>query len=720
MRGRRTWKPGRPLVWLALLAMLFSAVYSVCALEALPAEPVAGELTGSIARVEGNRLFLTDVTLRAAGDASRPGNVLMEAVPCGHVLEAGMTVRAHVTLQPLRPAVNPHGWDERRWFLSDGVRYRCAGTLDAHGETAPFSPRTELRSAVRAHIAALWPEQSGLAAGLLLGAKEEMTDEAQQAFRRSGAAHLLAVSGLHVGFVAALAALLLGWMRRNSAPQVALTLALVGGYALAAESAFSVFRALVMLGMGLAARKLGRRPDGPTALAVAILAALALRPTEVLRAGFLMSVGAVTGILLLCGRVDGALKRLRLPAFLRGSIAVSLSAQLGVLPVQLYVFHTVSLLSVPVSLVAVPMAAGIVMLGLPAVLLHMAWPPLAAAPGFAVRLLLRLLTLLCETVSAVPCAQTDAASPPVFVLLCFVGLLFLCSTHFMEFARRRRIALAAGILCASALSLGLWLPGALDKRRTPTAVFFSVGTADCALLRCGESSLLVDTGWTGGQAVSYLQGEGLKVDAVVLTHRDADHAGGLGRVLDAVPVGAVMAPRGMSWEGQEVALETARELGIPVTELTAGDRFAVGAFTVTVLSPVRVREGRDNADSLVLRVDGAGRTLLLTGDISARTEEALAMSACDVIKVPHHGSATGTSEALLTGTTPAIAVLSVGTPNRYGFPRPEVLERLDAAGAQVWRTDQCGAVTVRFSPQGCSAQGYAPPSLLQMLFLGGA
>lgn len=711
-------KPGRPLVWLALAALLFCTVYSFDAPASLPTEPLAGELTATVSRVDGDRLFLTDVALTTGEGTLRPGNVLMEPDPCGHVLAAGMAVRARVTLQPLSPPANPHGWDERYWFLSDGVRYRCSGALDAHSAAAPFSLRAALRSSAQAHIAALWPEESGLASALLLGEEDGLTDEEQQAFRRSGAAHLLAVSGLHVGFVAALAALLLGWMRKNSLPQILLTMALLSGYALLAESAFSVLRALVMLGMGLAARRLGRKPDGPTALAAAILAALAFRPTEVLRAGLLMSVGAVTGILLLCGRIQAALKKLRIPAFLCSAVAVSISAQLGVLPVQLYVFHTVNLLSLLTNLLAVPLAAGAVMLGLPALLLHMVCPALAAAPAFAARLLLRLLALLCETVADVPFAQMDAASPPVFVLVCFVGLLFLCSPYFMEFAKRRRIALAAGILCATALSLLLWLPGELDRRQTPTVTFFSVGTADSALLRSENAALLVDTGWTGSAAVSYMQGEGRSLNAVLLTHADGDHAGGLEHLLQTVPVGAVMVPRGMSWEGLEPALAAAQEKNIPILELTAGDAFTADAFTVTVLSPAAVREGQENDDSLVLRVDCAGRTLLFAGDISARTEAALALPDCDVLKVPHHGSATATSDALLAQTTPELAVLSVGTPNRYGFPRPEVLDRLAASGAQIFRTDECGAVTVRITPDGCTAQGYSPPTPWQQLFTG--
>ena len=722
VRGRGNHcKPGRPLVWLALFVMLFCAAYSFSALDALPTEPLTGDLTATIARVDGERLILTDATLTTEEGALQPGAVLMEAEPCGHALTAGMTVSAHVTLQPLSPPSNPHGWDERSWFLSDGVRYRCAAVLDAHSAAAPFTlraARAALQSGAQAHIDALWPEESGLAAALLLGEEDGLTDEEQQAFRRSGAAHLLAVSGLHVGFVAALAALLLGWMRKNSLPKILMTMALLTGYAMLAESAFSVLRALMMLGLGLVARRLGRKPDAPTALAVVVLAALALRPTEVLRAGFLMSVSAVTGILLLGGRIDALLGRMRVPAVLRGAIAVSLGAQLGVLPVQLYLFHTVSLLSLLTNLLAVPLAAGAVMLGLPALLLHMFSPALATLPAFAARLMLRLLALLCGTVAEVPFAQIDVPSPPVFVLVCFLGMLFLLSPYLMEFAKRRRVALIVGVICATVLSLGLWLPVELDRRGTPTVTFFSVGTADCALLRSDDDALLIDTGWTGSQAGRYLQGEGLSLNAVLLTHADGDHAGGLEHLLNTVPVGAVMIPKDMNPDALAPALTVAQEKNIPVLELTAGDRFCCGDFSVTVLSPISVREGQENDDSLVLRVDVNESSLLFTGDITDRTEAALAFPDCDVLKVAHHGSATATSAAFLAQTAPEFAVISVGTPNRYGFPRDETLDRLNASGARILRTDQCGAVTVRIAPDGIAAQGYSPPTPLQQVFTG--
>lgn len=709
---------GRPLVWIALFAALFSLIYSWDRLNALPQETLTGCMTAVIRQIDDDRLFLRDATIETAnGNAAPDGDILATVThPCGCELKQGMIVQAEVTLLPLQPAVNPHGWDDRTWLISKGVVYRCEGTLLAHSADAPFSLRNTMRQAVTAHIHALWPEEGGLISALLLGTEDRLSEETQEAFRRSGAAHLMAVSGLHVGFVAALASLLFCRIKKNSWPQIALIMLCMAAYSLLAESAFSVYRAIVMLLMGLLAHRFGRKPDGLTALAVAVITALVFDPMEILRPGFLMSVCSVLGILLLCKRIETILQKFKLPAFLRSSIAVSISAQLGVAPVQLYVFHTVNLLSLITNLAAVPLAAGIVMAGLPSVLLHMITPALSLIPGFAVKIMARMLTLLCESVAEISFAQISLSSPPIFVLICWMGLLFLCSPYLAEVHRKLRLPLLIGILCAFSLSLVLWLPGKIEQERIPKVTFLSVGTADSAIFCSSDGNFLVDTGWSGSQATAYLQGEGRNADAVFLTHRDGDHAGGLAKVLQSAQVGAVMIPKGMNWEGLEEAQQILQEKEIPVIELCTGDRTSIGAFSITVLSPQIVSDGEDNADSLVLQIDCQGHTLLMTGDITAQTEHELVLPDCDVLKVPHHGSATGTGNTLLQKARPEIAVISVGTPNRYGFPRQEVLERLKSADVETHRTDAEGAIVITLGEE-IDAKGYRPPTVWENLFL---
>ncbi len=702
--------PGRPLVWLALAVALLSAARSLYLLEHLPGKEVSGLCSAVIREAEGDSYLLDEVTWLDGGARQAPsGRVLLEAEPYAYPLLAGHRVTVEIVLHPLEPPVNPNGWDGRLRFLLSDVVYTASGRILSHSGEPTLSLRERARTAFRAHVDALWGEEGGLIAALLLGMRDELSDQLLESFQRSGAAHLLAVSGLHVGFVMALVSFCFRWMRRNSWPQIALILLCMAGYGLLAVSAFSVFRASAMLAAALVARRLGRRADGPTSLAIAVIAALLTQPRQILRLGFLMSVCAVLGILFLYRRLDALLRRFVRADWLRGTMAMTLSANLGLLPVQVFSYHSIATLSLLTNIAAVPLAAGIVMLGLPTVLAHMLCPALALAPAFTVRLLARTLILLCDSVAEVPFSLVHVPSPSIFVLLCYLGLLFLLSPYFMEFRRHLRRAMLPAVLGAGALALMLWLPGA--QPRFPEATFFSVGTADCALLRSGSSCFLIDTGWSGSQVVSAVNAEGLSLDAVILTHKDADHAGGLMRVLQEVPVATVLVPLGMPLSGfaQEMAL--AEEKGIPVRTLRQGDVLTIGEFEVRVLSPPYVRIGQDNADSLVLDVSCGEARMLFLSDVPQETEERLDLPGCDLIKLAHHGSATSTSSDMLRATAPKAAVLSVGTPNRYGFPAAEVLDRLRAAGVAAYRTDECGAVIAEFTRDGLRVRAYEPPSL---------
>ncbi len=710
----------RPLVLLAILTFFVSAALSLYRLSLLPAQPRSGEITASVTEIDGRFVTLDSAVLTEDGKTEAlNGRLRLKLDGSSELIGAGSRVRIQAELTPLSPPVNPNGWDERTRYLTDGVIYSGTGELTAYGILPVPSLRTRARSAFRASIAALWPdeEDSALMTALLTGSKDDLSDESYAVFRRSGAAHLLAVSGLHVGFVAALVMLCLSFLRKGSPWQTILILLCLGGYLLLAESAFSVFRAFVMLAYARLARSFGRRTDGLSALSAAVIAALLLRPEQSLCAGFLLSTGAVLGILLLFSRFDALLKRILPLKPLRESIALTLSAQLGVLPAQCFFFHTFNPLSLLTNLAAVPLSAGVVMLGLPAALLHPLLPGLSALLAFPVRVLLHMLLALCRTVAASPWASLSVPAPSILLMLSFFGVLFLLSPYLSAFAKRAKVVLCVVLSLIFLLSLGLWLPGVCTQ---PTeAVFLSVGTADSVLLRSPGGNLLVDTGWTGSQAVRAAQGDGLTIDALILTHQDADHSGGLENLLRSVRVRAVYAPKDMPFDSEKLAAAKTvmDEMNIPFYPLQTGDRLSIGSFQVRVLSPDSVRPGMDNEDSLVLHVLCGQQSLLFLGDIPSQVETALPLPPCDLVKLAHHGSAKSTSDEMLSTVQPRAAILSVGTPNRYGFPTQEVISRLNAHHVPAYRTDENGAILADLSAPELSLHAYSPPSF-RTLFTG--
>lgn len=689
----------RPLVWAALFVLLFCFAGSELSLSRLPKEEVKG------VTVEGTVVSVSEYSFVVKRDGKK-GNIQIRSTEEG--LKIGDRVVVKGDLLPLYAAKNPGGYDEKDLYLYNDVIYTMKGEIaEVFPGKTPFL--TRVRQRFEQCIYALWEgDEAAAVSGLLLGSREGLEEETYDAFRRSGTAHLLAVSGLHIGFAAALALLLLRPLKRNGWAQIVLALAFLTGYGLLTESGFSVLRAGIMTGFLLLARHFGRRVDGLSALSAAVIVDLFIHPKDVLCAGFLMSLGAVYGIFCLYKPIRRGLYALKLPKKTGDALAVSLSAQLGVLPSQVYFFKELSLVSPLVNLLAVPLASVIVTVGLVSVLLSFVSPVAAAVPACVVKWAVRVLLWFCGESGGLTFASVSVPSPSPFMLLTFAGLFFLLSPYFRELAGRKQWISGISLLLCFVLAVFLWLPGFIVERKETKVEFLSVGTADCALLLSEHGNIGIDLGWSGSEAEKALREQGRTLDAVFITHEDADHAGGLAHVLEERLVKTVYVPKGMKTEDLP---------GVSVVEVSKGQHFVIGEYGITVLWPEEVREGKDNEDSLVLDVYCRGNHLLFLGDVTKEVEESLDLPKCAVIKLAHHGSATSTSENLLKKARPDCAVLSVGKDNRYGFPKQEVTERLMEYGIPTYSTEGT-AVMVEITKESVSCGHFTEKGFIRRFFLG--
>ena len=184
----------------------------------------------------------------------------------------------------------------------------------------------------------------------------------------------------------------------------------------------------------------------------------------------------------------------------------------------------------------------------------------------------------------------------------------------------------------------------------------------------------------------------------VATHPHSDHMGGMAKVIAAIPIGTFLAPDVVhTTNAFERMLDALEDKGLALTVAQAGDAYTLGGADFTVLAPSNPREDDLNNASVVLRMDFGGTRFLFTGDAEKASEaEMLAAGglSCDVLKVGHHGSATSTHEAFLQAVSPSVAVISCGAGNSYGHPHAETMQRLEAIGARVLRTDERGAVVL--------------------------
>ena len=629
---------------------------------------------------------------------------MLAAVQLGQRIE----VTAHI--RPADAATNPGQFDNANFYLSRGLRCYATAEIESAALSEPELGLRDLperaRIALGARIDRLFPKSADIARALILGDRDRLSSEARENYARAGAAHLLAISGMHISILAgALALLLRRFLRRSAA--FALTLVPLVAYAALVGFTPSVFRALVMfatLGMAPIA---GRRSDAITRLGASMLIYLLIRPTAILDAGFILSYGATAGILLLAppSRFPGLRSVFKRPFGLRpllrnlwfwvaSVLMLTVVAQLAILPAVAHFFGAQPVWSLVTNLLAVPLTMLGYILAMAATFLNLA--PLAAATDF----LFGLLTRLVAGIASLPLAELRIARFPLWLTILCVLICFAASnlSRLPKLPRRLlliaiALAIPASNLCAWATTLGV------------SVVFLDAGQADCAVIRSEGKVYLVDAGDSYSPAADYLSAMNYALEAVFLTHPHADHAGGLADILKVcVPKRVYISPNWAQFEidpGLLATLDMAREKGAEIVAVSAGDEIALSEHSILrVLAPkAGISTDSANDDSLILRLEYGEARALFLADASAEVTAGLA-SDIDLLKVAHHGARNGTDVSLLAETMPTAAVISVGRGNSYGHPVPQVLKLLQASGAQIYRTDQSGAITCKLREDG--------------------
>lgn len=523
------------------------------------------------------------------------------------------------------------------------------------------------------------PEQSeAMVRGILFGDTAKLDEGIYEDFRQNGTAHVLAVSGLHIGIIYGLFRKL--WEKRRSTLLLLLFLLALAAYGTAACWSVSVGRAVFLILMSQLGETTQRRCDLLTALSAAALAVMAINPYVIFGASFQMSFLAVASMAFftpvlerLCGR----------------SLAAVLAVQLGLMPYMAYTFNYISLVALignfpVVLLVSLLVPAG--MAGFLAVL----------AAGVSLPLLPQVLDGLASMViktNSFFCADGflsfDVVSPPLWVLAVIYGMAFFGTSEFCYiYAHRRdwkRIGASGLLILAVTAAAAAAGASPFDQAQL---VLVDVGQGDCLHLRTKDGrNLLID----GGGSISYDVGKKIlkpyllkngfsSVDLAAATHLHTDHYQGLADLAACFPVEKL------------------------VTEGRTGQRMTADedAWAEIIWPDHQDPEADDeNVNSLIFKIHWYGVSVLVTGDITSEGEAMLLekyrdtdVLRCDVLKVAHHGSAYSTSDAFLEAVSPSVAIIGVGK-NNYGHPSQKVIEKLQKKGVLVYRTDQDGAVGIR-------------------------
>lgn len=601
---------------------------------------------------------------------------------------------------------------DSNYYTSRGVFVRLYGKGEAvisegNAGALRYMPQRMAHSLKRTITACYEEPAAGLITALLTGDRDGLDAQSANDLAGAGLSHMVAVSGLHCGFLICLLGALVFRRQKLTAflgyPVLLVYMVMVG-------CTPSAVRACVMVGFTLLAPLVGRENDILTSLSGALLLILLGNPYAVASVSLQLSFAAVAGLLLLAPGILSFLDQYcpgpggPVRSFLLGTAAASLGVMATTAPLSAVYFGALSLVS-PLSNILVLWAVPVLFaLALVLTVVFMICPG-AAFLAAVLETLAEYVLGAAGLMTALPghCVYFTGVSIALWMVLVYV-MLAVCA---LSRDRRRKYALAL-ILAAVSLGAAKAVPmlGVRDDALTVVAV--DVGQGAATLLHSEGAAALVDCGSLGSStapgtaAANAMDAYGWeRMDYIALTHYHEDHAGGLESLLARVEVGELLLPQlsGSEDQGslQQEVLALAERYGVPVRYVEAPVEIALGGATLRAYPPLG--EGDANEAGLTVLCSAGKFDILMTGDMSAETERVLveryALPDIEVLAVGHHGSRNSTSEELLAAVTPEVGIISVGAGNTFGHPTEEAMARMRTAGMEIYRTDLQGNILIR-------------------------
>ena len=681
---------------------------------------IEGHIADSPRHTYGNTYYVLNCTRLDTGDADFNVSGKLPCVLYGRTipLTEGSTVLVKGKIRriryPLKLSDMKSGSLQRRYTH----RLTVGASLP---EPVIVLPGTSFFSSLRMRLSRLidrypYGGHREILRAMTIGARDGIPQEIRVRFAQTGIAHILAVSGLHVGILAVVFMFLLNPLPIFKKYKFILLLTALWLYAGICGFRPPVTRSVIMVSMLIGPLYFERMKNTENSLFAALIAVLAVNPHALYGASLQLSFTAVWTITtfytpltnLLYTRINGKTKPWIIQKII-GITVVSLLAFAGTAPVAAVHFGALPVYGIIANLPGIPLAFLIVTAGTASIIATSAGAvtaPLAAVLSFFTGVSLRMLTWLSDFVSNLPCSTLETGPVSLLTVIGVIAWLYSLSRSTGRPVFKKALLFIPMIV----MLVITWNPIVSAVRyglSKGVVVFFDVGQGDAALIGYGQNrAFLIDTGPHFG-STSYAETvilptfENLGItalDGIFISHIHADHTGGLASIVNNMMVGRIFC-------GTTLRDSLASLYGDRVTGLSAGDSIAFNEGGMLILSPGTNpslypcdRPSAENNCSMVMRCDIAGKRVLFTGDIQTDIQKPMASWGyrlrSDILKIPHHG-AKSLNQDFIRAVAPAVSIISCGAGNRYGHPARSTLTTLSGADSHIWRTDLDGAVMIK-------------------------
>lgn len=594
------------------------------------------------------------------------------------------------------PQMNPSDFDYTTYLKSQNVvatfkelelmRYEKKDRFDE-----------QLRTFLNEQLERLYTKDKvGIMQAALLGDDTLLNEQTEVLYNASGISHVLCISGFHVGVMAGLLMFLLYFIPMSYNLRYCIIIGGIWGYAFISGNGPSTVRASIMTSILYLGRCFWEEEDGLTSLSLAALFILIFSPYQLFQAGFELSFAAVFGILICLNAVEQK-ERMgdsRYPKW-KKNLFMWLSIQLLTWPILSYHFFEIPFLISLINLIVIPIFSWIIIGGWISLMLSIIHVPVAGLIAKCIEKILDTIEYIIRHLLEVPFSTLCTGRPNIILFVIYGGLVILLGAFFLGYLKKSQFLKGAMLVGCSYQLMNFMSTSTLK------ITLLYVGQGDSTVIETPKQQILVvDGGNFGkGQIVErYIKYRGKReIEALFVSHSDADHIGGLIELLDSnIDINKVFISEADDSELLQKFLGLCEDKNIPVYELGQQDTLVLGDLSMTCLAPKsQISSDDSNNNSLVCELKYGEFSALFTGDKEKTSDAAIydTIGPISLLKVSHHGSRTGTSKELLLKLDPMYAMISCGRKNLYGHPHEEVIELLEEADVKISRTDINGAIS---------------------------